>query len=230
MTWALPACSRSTRTLCAIAPRSTTASARTPGVRDIGATTTGAIVPEAETVPRGCNYQCRYSRNASLVAVSRWKALMREVLGLVVPAGLEFVQRGQRGPGVVVQGPGQVGGEAFADHDAQHGYVVGVVGHRVGGHLPAVPPQFVREVELGVPAVPGQPEAHYRDRRAVRDQLAVVADAQLLAQPPRGRGQRVHDLGVALAAQPQEVVVLADHLVARTGEVQREGRHVAAQV
>src|ERR1700758_2097797 len=46
MTCARPACSRSNRTLCWTAPRSTTASARTPGVRDIGVTATAAILPE----------------------------------------------------------------------------------------------------------------------------------------------------------------------------------------
>ncbi len=42
--------------------------------------------------------------------------------------------------------------------------------------------------------------------------------------------QRLHHLGIAVAPQPQEVVVLAHHLVTGTGEVQGEGRHVAAEV
>ena len=33
-----------------------------------------------------------------------------------------------------------------------------------------------------------------------------------------------------VAAEAQEIVVLADDLAARAGEVEREGRHVAAQV
>ena len=43
----------------------------------------------------------------------------------------------------------------------------------------------------------------------------MLALAQLVGQPARRRRQAVHHLGVARATQPQEVVVLADDLVAR---------------
>jgi hypothetical protein len=38
------------------------------------------------------------------------------------------------------------------------------------------------------------------------------------------------DLPVALPTEPKEAVVLGDDLAARAGEVQRERRHVAAEV
>ena len=86
------------------------------------------------------------------------------------------------------------------------------------------------DVELGVAEIAGQPQADHRDRRAVGDHLEVLALAQLVGQPARRRRQAVHHLGVARATQPQEVVVLADDLVARPGEVQGERRHVPAEV
>ena len=70
------------------------------------------------------------------------------------------------------------------------------------------------DVELGVAEVAGEPEADHRDRRSVGDHLEVLAVAQLVAEPARGVRQALHHLGVAGAAQPQEVVVLADDLVA----------------
>src|SRR3984885_15664787 len=88
----------------------------------------------------------------------------------------------------------------------------------------------MRDVDLGVAQAAGQPEGDDGNRRAVRYHLTVVGFVQLCTQPAGGGRQRVHDLGIAFAAQSQEVVVLADHLVAGTGEVQGEGRHVTAEV
>ena len=45
-----------------------------------------------------------------------------------------------------------------------------------------------------------------------------------------GVAQRLHDPAVAVTAEAHEVVVLPDDLVAGPGEVERERRHVAAEV
>ena len=53
---------------------------------------------------------------------------------------------------------------------------------------------------------------------------------QFVRKPASGVGETVHDTGVAGPAHPQKVVVLADDLVATLGEVEGEGRHIAAEV
>ena len=55
-----------------------------------------------------------------------------------VAAGLQLIEVGQGGDGVVAKCPGQVGGEPFSNHDAQHRDVGRTLRHGVRRHLPAV--------------------------------------------------------------------------------------------
>ena len=93
---------------------------------------------------------------------------------------------------------------------------VPILGERVRGHLPAALAQREREVEDGV-------VLHLRLQREREDRQLVAAGQQLerpeLVEP---RGETGRDVPrvllhapVALEAQPQEVVVLRDHLRAR---------------
>nr|WP_236684835.1 hypothetical protein [Mycobacterium lepromatosis] len=45
--------------------------------------------------------------------------------------------------------------EPFPDHGAQHRYVSGIVGHGLDGYWPTKGPEFVGEIELGVPMASG---------------------------------------------------------------------------
>ena len=72
------------------------------------------------------------------------------------------------------------------------------------------------------------------DRRqralAVIHQLQRTKLGDLAGKPLCGVSTGLLDPRVALTAQPQEIVVLRDDLATRPAEVQREGRHVAAEV
>ena len=131
---------------------------------------------------------------------------------------------------VLPQRAGQIRREPFAHHHPQHRDVLGALGHGVRRHLPAVDAQCRGDVVFVVAEVAGQLERHHRDLRAIRDDVEMFGLSQLFGEPQRGRRQRLHHVRVAGTAQSQEVVVLADDLVTTLGEVQREGRHIAAEI
>ena len=136
---------------------------------------------------------------------------------------------------VVHQHPGHVAADALAQQDALHRDVGRRAGQRVRRHLPAAHPQPVGEVEQRVAGVLalGDPPGHGGDRRlrvAVAEDLERPERRDRLGELLAGAVAVVVDAPVALATQPDEVVVLGDDRPGRAGEVDLEHRHVAAEV
>ena len=129
-----------------------------------------------------------------------------------------------------MQDASHVAREPLPHHDSENGDVRGVVGHRVGGYLPAVHPQAMGDVEHRERARVVQLERHDRYRRTVCQDVDLFFLGDLPGKPLGCARQRLHDVGVAGAPESQEVVVLADDLIAGTREVESEGGHVAAEV
>ena len=121
--------------------------------------------------------------------------------------------------------------EAVPDDDAERREVLPVLREGVGGELPAALAQRVRDVEDGEVLDPVlQLEGEHRQLVAPRDQLERPELGDLRRQP-RGDVARVAlHLPVAVEAEAEEVVVLRDDLGAGPREVEREGRHVVAEV
>ncbi len=130
----------------------------------------------------------------------------------------------------VDQGVGQVQAESLSNDHPEHRDVGRIVGHRVRGHLPPVDPQPFRHVEDRERHVGFHREREDGDRGPVAHELERSELGDLLRGVHREVAERLHHAAVPVATQPEEVVVLAHDLVPGTGEVQREGRHVAAQV
>src|SRR5210317_285092 len=127
----------------------------------------------------------------------------------------------------------QITAEAVPDQDAHDDQVLPLRRHAVGGDLPAAaanPVGQVEQVEARIGAFLEGP-AHRRDTAAaVVDNLE---DAELLDFVGEILGRVVAglvDLAVSFNTQAQEIVILGNDLSAGAGEVQGEGRHVAAQV
>ena len=161
---------------------------------------------------------------------------MVELRGGVLGAGhgpVEFVEERDLRADVVQERGRQVMAEAVAHDDALHGHVGEVVRHRVGRASAS-------------PACAAGPTG----RTGSSWWCAPSSDCQAntgMSEPSFHRSNGVHlsDLGgeilrdvegvllhapEALVAQPQEQVVLQQHLGARSGEVEGERRHVAAEV
>jgi hypothetical protein len=113
----------------------------------------------------------------------------------------------------------------------QRGQVGAVVGEGVGRDEPAALAERVGDVEdREVVDVVG-------DRKGKDGKLVTACEqlkwAKLLDLPRNARGDvpRVGlDTAEAVEAEPEEVVVLSDHLGARSREIEREGRHVVAEI
>jgi len=131
------------------------------------------------------------------------------------------------------EGVAAAAGEVLAHDDAHHLERAGVRGHGVRRHDPAALAQVVRDGELveGVLLVWVQAEGDEREARAVR--FGHQDETHLLhgrAEVVGGARQVEHDGAVALLAQADHLVVLADDLAGATGEIEREGRLVRAEV
>ena len=122
-------------------------------------------------------------------------------------------------------------GEAPLDDDAKRRQVLSVCGEGVGRDEPASLSQRARDVEDAevVDFVPNL-EGEHRQLVALREQLERSQLADLLCES-HGDFTRVRlHLAITGEAEPEEVVVLGDHLRAWPREVEREGRHVVAEV
>src|SRR5215218_3245789 len=122
-------------------------------------------------------------------------------------------------------------GEAAPHHDSERSEVLAVLREGVRGHLPAPFAERVRDVEDGevVDRV-----AHFEreDRQLVpsREQLERAELLDLTRQAGGDIPRVALDAAVAVEAKPEKVVVLRDHLRARPREVERERRHIVAEV
>ena len=126
---------------------------------------------------------------------------------------------------------GEIVREAAAHDDAERREVRAVLRERVCRNLPAAFAQGVRDVEDGeVVDVVLHGEREHRKLVPSRHELErpELRDAR---REPRGdlACVRLH-LPVALEPEAEEVVVLRDHLRSGPGEIERERRHVVAQV
>ncbi len=131
---------------------------------------------------------------------------------------------------VVEQHGRHVAAEALAHHDAQDRHVLDLRRHGVGRHLPAALAELVGEVEDAEARTRLHPEREHRNGAAVAQELEVPHRGDASREEGGRITQRFHDAAVAGAPQAQEVVVLPHHLVSGPREVEREGRHVAAEV
>lgn len=157
---------------------------------------------------------------------------MREGRGFLASlwGGLS-AQPGQRLFEVVDQQVGQIVAEAVANNDPQHGQVFSVGREGVGRYQPAALAQCRGDIEhrVAVLAV-GQGECEHRQLTPVGQQPEGPEPSDAVCQAGRDSAGVLLNPAIALGAQAQEVVVLGDDLGARTGKVQREGRHLAAEV
>ena len=132
---------------------------------------------------------------------------------------------------IVDEHVGHVVREPTPDDHAQGGEVGPMLRERVRRNLPAALTHCVRDIENRVVLdLVLQRESEDRQLVSSRQELegAHLGD---LRREARGdvAGVRL-DAAVALEAESEEVVVLRDDLRAGSREVQREGRHVVAEV
>lgn len=128
-------------------------------------------------------------------------------------------------------------GEVLPHDDAQHLELLGVRRHRVRGDDPAPGAQVVGERKLVVVAVlsalGGALEAEGHEGQALAAALGHDDEAvalEDLGEVVGGAGQVAHDGLIALLAEADELVVLADDLGGALGEVEREGGLLGAEV
>ena len=131
---------------------------------------------------------------------------------------------------IVEQQVGEIVGEAVADDDAQRCDVLPVLRERVRGHEPTLLAQPCRDVEDGEGLLAVDHEREHGQLRAVGEQAERAEVRDLRSQPLRDHPAGDLHAPVAVATEAQEVVVLRDDLAARPGEVERERRHLAAEV
>ena len=112
----------------------------------------------------------------------------------------------------------------------EHGDVGGIVRHRVRGNLPPLHPQPIGDVEHGEVRAVLHLEREHGDRCSVADEFERAHLGDRFRREHGEVAQAFHHTAVSVEAEPQEVVVLTDELVARAREVQRERGHVAAEV
>jgi hypothetical protein len=140
-------------------------------------------------------------------------------------------QAGQDAAQVLKEEVGEVVPEAVADDDTQRGEVGAVFREGVRGDQPAALAQGRGNVEDGEV---GDAVVHLEGEdgklAAVSEQGERSHPGDILGEPHGDVTAGLLDTTVALEAEAQEVVVLRDHLGTRAGEVEREGRHVAAEV
>jgi hypothetical protein len=124
-------------------------------------------------------------------------------------------------------------GEVLAHHDTQHLQVLGMRRHGVGWHHPAALAQLVGQGELVVVLVELLVQAEGDERQASAALLRHDDEFELLegvGQVVGGAGEVGHDGAVAVLAQADQLVVLADDLGGTLGEVEGEGRLVGSEV
>ena len=124
-------------------------------------------------------------------------------------------------------------GKVLADHNPQHLETVGLGGHGVSRDDPPPHAQLVGERKLVVVAVLVFGEAERDEGEALAGLLAhddEVEGLERVAEVVGGAGEVGHDGAVALLAEADELVVLADDLAGALGEVEGEGGLVGAQV
>ncbi len=128
------------------------------------------------------------------------------------------------------QAVGHVAGQALAHDHSEHGDRLGVGGHAVGRHDPALEPQLVGQGEHAEARVVRQPHADDGQVLPAGHDVETGEAVQLGGQPAGRLGQALHYFGVALAAQADEVVVLGHDLRRPPREVQAEVGVRPAQV
>ncbi len=148
---------------------------------------------------------------------------------------IHLVEHGGRLSDVGDQGVGAGPGEVLADDDAEHLQAVGLRSHGVGGDDPAANAEGVGQCELIVVLLVavdgGQAEGDQGETFAgLLGHDNVAKGLEGVGQVVRGAGEVVHDGAVALLAQPDQLVVLADDLAGSLGEVESEGRLVGTEV
>ena len=133
---------------------------------------------------------------------------------------------------VVEQKSREIAADPVTDQDALDDGVLAVRWQRIGRDLPAPHPHSLGQVIEGEAVIGvGQPVGDSGQAAVtVIDHLERPELRQLGTEPLRGIRTGLLDGRVAFAAQAQEVVVLRDDLATGAGEVQREGRHVAAEI
>jgi len=123
--------------------------------------------------------------------------------------------------------------EVLAHHYPHQLQALRVRRHRVRRHHPPALAQLVRQLELVVEVVVLRVERKGHQRKAFAALLGQDLEAEKLQRRRQvvGRaGQVHHDGTVAVLAQPDQLVVLANDLGGAAGEVERERSLVGTQV
>ena len=143
------------------------------------------------------------------------------------------IQTLQRGFDVRDKGIASRAGEVLPYDDAHEFQLLAVRGHGVGGHDPAPFAEVVGHGEFVVVRVAGGVEAEGDEGEALASGLGEDEEAQF----GEGGGEVVccageveHDGAVAVFAEADHLVVLADDLGGALGEVESEGGLVGAEV
>lgn len=166
---------------------------------------------------------------------SRPRRMIPQNLPMLVqlPRLLHLLQLLERQPDIRDQRVAPAAGEVLAHHHAHHLQPVRVRRHGVRRDDPAALPQLVREGELVEAVAVRGVEAESDEREAGAARLRHEQEAHLLHAEGEvvGRaGEVEHDGAVALLAEADELVVLADDLGGAAGEVEGEGGLVGTEV
>src|ERR1700720_593032 len=144
-----------------------------------------------------------------------------------------FFEQRQRAANVFQQKIAEVAAHAVADQDSLDHQILAVLRHRVSRDLPATPAEPIGKIVKREPVVLALFE-HPANRG--KPATPVVDDAEWTHLVEFGRDvlgsvvTGVLDSPVAFETESQKIVVLADDLTSWARKVQRESRHIAAEV
>jgi hypothetical protein len=124
-------------------------------------------------------------------------------------------------------------GEVLSDYHSQHLQILGMRRHRVCRDNPATLPQLVGHGEFVVMLVVFGIKAECNEREAFAVLLGHDDETQLVQRISKvigGPSEVGHDGAVAMLAETDQLIVLANDLGSALGEVEREGGLVRAEV
>src|SRR5579862_478349 len=139
----------------------------------------------------------------------------------------------QRSANVFQQKIAEVAAHAVTNKNALDHEILAVRGHRVGRHLPSARAEPIGKIVKSEAVVL---DLFEHPANCGKSAAAVVDDAERAHFAELGRDvlggviTGVLDSAVAFETEPQKIVILANDLTGRTRKVQREGRHIAAEI